>query len=123
MRITRQFPIVVFLVAAVGFPVVGFYYEINYSPSREDFFFGVTFGGNTTAEAKLLIDRVKEYTNLFVVDNWDVAMNETVLTDICDYASEADLNIIVYFSFIFRNSSDRASDLFEEAGVVPFHIP
>jgi hypothetical protein len=30
MRITWQFPIAVFLVAAVGFPVVGFLYEINY---------------------------------------------------------------------------------------------
>ena len=31
-----------------------------------DFHFGVSCGGNTTAQAKLLIDRVKNFTNLFV---------------------------------------------------------
>ena len=68
-------------------------------------YFGVTFGGNTTAEAKVLIDKVKGFTNLFVVDNWDIAMNETALTEICQYAYDANLYFIVYFSFIFSNVS------------------
>lgn len=33
----------------------------------KDAYVGVAFCGNTTAEAQLLIDRVKSYTNVFVV--------------------------------------------------------
>ena len=32
-------------------------------------YFGVSFNGNTTDEAKLLIDRIKDYTNLFVIQS------------------------------------------------------
>lgn len=65
-------------------------------------FFGVSFGLNTTAEAKVLIDRVKGYTNLFVVNSWSISTNETALNEVCDYAAKAGLNFIVYFSFISR---------------------
>jgi hypothetical protein len=126
MKFTWQFLIAVLLVTTVVSPGVYFYYGINDAPSHEKFFFGVTFGGNTTSEAKLLIDKVKGYTNLFVVDNWDIAMNETALNEICEYAVDANLNIVVYFSFIFFNSSQLSTsrlDLFRDAGVEPFHIP
>jgi hypothetical protein len=33
------------------------------------FYVGVTFCGNTTTEAKLLIDKVKDYTNLLVLQS------------------------------------------------------
>ena len=72
---------------------------------NNEVYFGVTFGGNTTSQAKLLIDKVKGYTNLFIVDSWTLdTLNETVngtsLTEVCDYAISQGLNIIVYFSFI-----------------------
>lgn len=64
------------------------------------FYVGVTFGGSTAAEAKQLIDRVKDYTNLFVVQSnplqYDYNIRE--LEDTCDYAVKSGLNIIVYFS-------------------------
>ena len=75
--------------------------------------------------AKTLIDKVKGYTNLFVIDNWDVAMNETTLTQICQYAYDANLYFIVYFSFIFSNASQMSASslsLYKDAGVEPFHI-
>jgi hypothetical protein len=88
-------------------------------------YFGVTFGGNTTAQAKTLIYKVKDYTNLFVVDNWDIAMNETALNEICQYAYASNLYFIVYFSFIFSNASTMSASslgLYKEAGIVPFHV-
>lgn len=69
----------------------------NERTEAADCYVGVTFCGNTTAEAKLLIDRVKGYTNLFVLQSGPVSENETATNEICDYAAEAGLNIVVYF--------------------------
>jgi hypothetical protein len=66
----------------------------------ENFHFGVSYGSDTFEEAKLLIDRVKDYTNFFIINNWDVSTNDTLLTRICDYATEAGLTFIVFFDYI-----------------------
>jgi hypothetical protein len=63
---------------------------------------GVTFEGETVAEAKLLIDRVKDYTNLFVVGTTPVSKNETTTNEVCDYAISNGLNIIVNFGYYTR---------------------
>jgi len=68
---------------------------------EEQFFFGVTYGSNTTLEAKLLIDKVKGYTNLFIIDSWDISTNETALNEISQYAVNAELSVIVYFDYVF----------------------
>ena len=69
------------------------------SNSDSSTFLGVSFCGNTTAEAKLLIDKVKTYTNLFVLQSGPISLNMTATTEICDYAVSQGLNIIVFFGW------------------------
>ena len=66
--------------------------------TSKPFYVGVTFGGNTATEAKQLIDRVKNYTNLFVVQSDRLQYNISEMEDTCDYAVKSGLDIIVYFS-------------------------
>jgi len=116
------------LFSVVSLPVVYVSYTIEHGSSEEDLFFGVTYGSNTTRGAKLLIDKVKGYTNLFVINSWDISTNETALTEICDYAVNAKMYVIVFFDFIFYNvtrniGSSYNSSSWEEYGVTPWHIP
>jgi hypothetical protein len=58
---------------------------------------GVAYGGETVQGAKLIIDRTKTYTNLFILDSGlnPISSNQTAVKEICDYATNAGLNIIV----------------------------
>ena len=93
-------------------------------------YFGVTYGGDTVAEAKQLIDKVSSYTNLFIMDSWTIAgafNDSSPLTEICDYAVQHNLSVIVYFSFIYYNYTRTVGNLYNSSvwdlyGVSPWHV-
>ena len=75
----------------------------NQNNAEEDtFLFGVTYGQPTVEDAKILIDRVKKFTNFFALSSYDLVTNETALNEVCDYAAKANLKFVVYFDFISR---------------------
>ena len=89
--------VIVLLVSYIILPISYFEKQHQDSNLNPQVYFGATFGLNTTAEAKMLIDKVKSYTNLFVVDSFSIdalneAINGTTLTDVCDYATSQGLN-------------------------------
>ncbi len=94
---------------------------------RDDFLFGVTFGSNSLPDAKTLVDKVKDYTNLFVVDSYDISLSETALTDVCDYAVNANLHVLPFFNFLLYNVTSNVGSFYnastwDEYGVQPFHV-
>ena len=64
---------------------------------------GVTYCGDNVTEAKLLIDKVKNYTNLFVIQSGPLQKNLAKLNEICTYAVASGLHIIVYFGSVVYN--------------------
>jgi hypothetical protein len=99
MKLTWLLLLTVLLVSVVCFPILYVHNE-NKNGDSDEFFFGVSFGGDTVSQAKSLIDKVKGYTNFFLINNWDVSTNETALNEISQYAIDANMNIIVYYDFI-----------------------
>ena len=73
--------------------------EENTSDKDLPVYVGVSFCGNTTNQAKALIDKTKNYTNLFVLQSGPISKNETAINIICDYATKANQKIIVYFGW------------------------
>jgi hypothetical protein len=60
-------------------------------------YLGVTYGGNSVSEAKQLIDRVKGYTNLFVLQSGMLQRNYSAVNEVGDYAISAGLDFLPYF--------------------------
>ena len=84
------------------------FYAVNWFSNKtagRQFYVGVeyAYGENQTAQVELsqiqaLVDKVKDYTNLFVIGSLGLTFNETALTQACDYVFQAKLNFIVLFT-------------------------
>ena len=108
--------IVVLLISSILLPVAYVEYQNQGMAQNNDVYFGVTFGGNTTSQAKMLIDKVKGYTNLFILDSWTLdTLNETVngtsLTEVCDYAVSQGLKHHRVFLLHFSNRISMANNM------------
>jgi hypothetical protein len=67
--------------------------------SEPEFFVGVEYAiDNKNVEAcKALVDRTKNFTNLFVVDSYHITRDLIALNEICDYVYDAGLYFLVFF--------------------------
>ena len=63
-----------------------------------EFFVGVEFAYGNVSDLKDLVDKVKNYTNLFVIGSPEISFNQTLLNATCDYVYDAGLSFIVFFS-------------------------
>ena len=111
MRRLLAFLLVVVIVVASVITALWLLPMLNTNSNQNppsDFHFGVSWGGNNTAQAKLLIDRVKNFTNLFVIQSGPASVNETALNEIVDYAVSSGLDVIAYFGFFRVNETWQA---------------
>ena len=85
-------------VAIILIVVIGLATFISFMLSnKKSFYVGVTYGGNNFEDAKVLIDKVKTCTNLFVIASGHLQYDpDNTLEDICDYAVDAGLDVIFY---------------------------
>jgi hypothetical protein len=100
MRKRLGFALAVAMIIAIvfsAFATIEIYKPFS-APSKKPFYVGVTYCGDSVAEAKQLIDRVKNYTNLFVLDSGTLMTNVPLTEQICDYAINAGLNVILCYS-------------------------
>ena len=95
--------ILIVIIAIAGSTVIYLQLEPKQeNASPDQLFFGVSYGQTTAQEAKVLIDKVKNYTNFFLINSFDLTTNETALNEVCDYAASANLKFTIYFDFISR---------------------
>jgi hypothetical protein len=71
--------------------------------SDREFYVGVEYAyGDNAAQLKTLVDKVKDYTNLFVVGSIEISFNRTALDESCDYITQSGLHFIVLFTGLDR---------------------
>ena len=63
--------------------------------AKTPFYVGVTYCGVSITDAEQLIDKVKSYTNLFVLDSATFMLDVTGTQEIGDYAVNAGLNVMI----------------------------
>ncbi len=92
-------PTAIVLIAVI---VLSLFLALNWFNSQtapRQFYLGVEFAyGNQTSEVKALVDKVKDYTNLFVIGSVELTYNRTALYESCDYIYSSGLNFIVLFT-------------------------
>jgi hypothetical protein len=81
---------------------------VNNDSSRHDFFVGVDTAYDNVADIKLLVDKVKSYTNLFGVGSSGVTFNRTKANDVCQYIYDSGLYFLVYQHPTPNNEIDQA---------------
>jgi len=62
-----------------------------------EFYVGVTYCGESIADAQRLVDKVKNYTNLFVVQSGPLMADGLAIEEIGDYAVTKGLHFAVFF--------------------------
>jgi len=89
------------LTILIGLSTIAFLspHPISSSPIDPPVYVGISFCGNTTEAAKMLIDKTKTYTNLLVLQSGPISIDMKSTTEICDYAVSQGLSVIVYFGW------------------------
>ncbi|MDR0460500.1 MAG: hypothetical protein LBH62_03550 [Nitrososphaerota archaeon] len=96
-RLTMFVGAMLLLLLATGL-IITCYTFFSYSDKSKSFYVGVTYCGNSVEEAKELVFKVKDYTNLFVLQSWHLQRNTAALEEIGDYVVASGLNYAVYSS-------------------------
>ncbi|MCW4022870.1 MAG: hypothetical protein NWF02_06915 [Candidatus Bathyarchaeota archaeon] len=93
------------LVVIVGSPILWIAFNQKLEP---DFFVGVEYAiDNYSVEGcKALVDKVKDYTNVFIVDTVGITYDIDNLNEVCDYVYDSGLYFYVFFISLVYQQDD-----------------
>jgi hypothetical protein len=77
------------------FPVVFLSAQQNQETYPEGLYVGLTADGNVSA-TKVLIDKVKSFTNFIIINNPDLLRDKVSIDEVCYYAKNAGLSFFVH---------------------------
>jgi hypothetical protein len=94
---------------------------LNRVDSIPEFFVGVEFAYNSDAgdvkvlvnDLKNLVDKVKDYTNVFVIGSIEISFNQAALDEACDYVVDSGLYLIVFLTDSTEYHYDNNYTIFE----------
>lgn len=69
----------------------------NLDGEDPEFLVGVQLGYGNVDDCKALVDKVKNYTNLFVISSAEIMLHEDYVNEVCDYIYDSGLSILLYF--------------------------
>ena len=102
-RVFAVSAILIITIASVAMLLTQYYVRKNME-KEEETFVGVTYCGNSVEGGKLLIDRVKSYTNLFVLQSGSLQRDLKSVDELGDYAVSAGLYFLPYFGSYIQPS-------------------
>ena len=96
----RKILIPTFLIVILAVSMFAVYMALSTSSQTKahpNAYVGIAFCGNTTDQAKLLIDKVNSYTNLFILDSGrnPISADQSKVEEVCDYAVGKGLYVII----------------------------
>jgi len=70
------------------------------APPIPEFYVGVemAYSNARQGDIQILVDKVKNYTNLFVIGSPEISINETSLNEACEYIYASGLSFIILFT-------------------------
>ena len=99
------------LIAIIVLPLflVAFIGSIQEQSSDPPFFVGVEYAikNGSVEDCKALVDRVKNFTNFFVVDTFEMTRDINNLTEVCEYVYDSGLYFMVFFVSQYYASGDQ----------------
>jgi hypothetical protein len=96
----RVIVITLTLVAVVLISVFAASQWLSCKPETLEFYVGVevAYTNTNASDVKVMVDKVKNYTNLIVIGAPEISINQTALNETCDYIYDAGLHFIVLFT-------------------------
>ncbi len=98
----------ILLIALISVSIFLTFNKPSQQTAPRTFYVGVEYAyGNQFSEVKALVDKVKDYTNLFVIGSPYLTFNRSALDESCNYLYNSGLNFIVLItSFPMYNDSN-----------------
>ena len=94
-----HFALGIILIAVLSVSIIATIEWLGNVHSDTEFFVGVEFAySDNVGDLKDLVDKVKNYTNLFVMGALEISFNQTALNEACDYVVDSGLHLIVFFT-------------------------